>query len=307
MAAAALAIPSAFAQGTFTLGGSVTTNCPAVCNSFKVEAPGIPSTQGGGAGVISVRRAATGAAGALVFHSGSAGGGWWNSNPTLVDPYFDKWIAEDYDIFQIKWSNGGWIDAPSNSQLGMAVLAQRPATAFNWIATNQEPNYMVRGPVILVGSSNGSGAVAYALAYYGASSYVSKAIIVSGPPQMKIREGCIVQAGQEEFAYSTPSSKGFIDGTYNSPCCTQGNVNFASAFTNASVESGYDYNYPRTKVRILLGLSDKIMIRARGQAYYDLLMAHNQPNVTIKYVFGAGHSFQQSGPGMGEIDGAIHS
>jgi hypothetical protein len=73
--------------------------------------------------------------------------------------------------------------------------ACRPATVFNWIFTTLFPsvqNANKIAPICALGDSAGSAAVAYSMAYYGASNWFDNVELLSGPVLSDVEQGCQV-------------------------------------------------------------------------------------------------------------------
>src|SRR5437899_882151 len=81
--------------GTFTLGASDTTNCPAgfTCKKFAVACPNIPVDA---TGVIAVQKPTGPTKGMIMFFSCSAGTAWWQMKSTLVPPFFESLLSNGY-------------------------------------------------------------------------------------------------------------------------------------------------------------------------------------------------------------------
>jgi len=297
--------PGAMAQGTLKPRQNTRVGCQPgySCQNFSVTSPGIPNYSGSGVGTIAIKRAATGASGTVVFFSGRLGTGWYINSSPLCKQLADRLIAADFDIIQVKWTGNGWVSTLRGMVVGQSVLAQRPSTVIYWLKANR-----ARGSrYIIAGGSNGATQIAYALAFYGADSVIDRAVIISGPPYMEIDKGCGQVSG-----YSYPvDAVGLLDTSYGytnnliaGPCYNHNPSWFEFERVN-SVEAGLNYYYPRTSIKILLGATDDRFITKRGQDYYNLLSAHGQHQLSIKYVPNTGHHFQGTQQGIDAILSAI--
>ncbi len=133
----------------------------------------------------------------IFLHSGSDGEDYFNAGvqgKTYAQYYFDS----GFQVVQIAWTApsgqsgvmaGDWhdnyLDPPVKA---LKFEACRPATLLNYIYQNyQLPS---TGAMCAQGHSAGSAAVAYALAWYGASSYLTSVVLTSGPVYSNVRTGC---------------------------------------------------------------------------------------------------------------------
>ena len=125
--------------------------------------------------------------GTIVMFSGGAG--------TSPSEYADDNVAyatiyqTNYVIVQVEYDSA-WED-PTNSTGGKILdAACRPATFLNWV--NNSSYLHGTGAMCAQGSSAGSAAIAYSLAWYGASSYLTNVELLSGPVLSEIDQGCIL-------------------------------------------------------------------------------------------------------------------
>lgn len=110
----------------------------------------------------------------------------------------DYYYPQGYEIVQAKWDDA-WqqTDVPSqtNSPYPASVqyAACRPATFLNFVHQyyyNNNSNPNLNAGMCVQGTSAGSAAAAYSLAYYGASSYIDAAELLSGPVLSDMEQGC---------------------------------------------------------------------------------------------------------------------
>ncbi len=118
--------------------------------------------------------------GTVFFH----GGGYGMTAQDISD-YAAAYSAAGYAMVQMAWA-AEWEDT------GLAVknvgeAACRPATLMNYIFENVATSGAAK---CAQGFSAGSAAVAYALAWYGAGSYLDNAELLSGPVFSDIQQGC---------------------------------------------------------------------------------------------------------------------
>jgi hypothetical protein len=93
----------------------------------------------------------------------------------------------NYVVIQIEYDSA-WED-PTNSNGGNVLNAAcRPATFLNWVNNNSALHST--GAMCAQGSSAGSAAIAYSLAWYGSSSYLKNVELLSGPVLSEVDQGC---------------------------------------------------------------------------------------------------------------------
>jgi hypothetical protein len=101
--------------------------------------------------------------------------------------YANDYEAMGYAVVQLEWDSA-WEDATNGSGGSILAAACRPATFLNWV--NNNGILHPQKAMCAQGSSGGSAAVAYSLAWYGASSYLVNAELLSGPVLSEIDQGC---------------------------------------------------------------------------------------------------------------------
>lgn len=148
------------------------TNCPNVSDlgfTYSYDTPGSPK-------------------GTIVFLSG-AGGTVDTGDVDFAGFYF----ANGYEVIQVEWANdweytggNGTNTFPANVRLA----ACRGATLLNFIFNTNNSTLYSGGGRCAEGSSAGSGAIAYALTFYGAGSYLDAVEMKSGPPIADFEQGC---------------------------------------------------------------------------------------------------------------------
>ena len=148
------------------------TNCPNVSDlsfTYSYDTPASPK-------------------GTIVFLSG-AGGTDDNGDKDPAGFYFDN----GYEVIQIEWANeweytGG--DGTNTTPANVRLAACRGATLLNFIFNTNNTTLYSGGGRCAEGSSAGSGAIAYALTFYGAGSYLDAVEMKSGPPIADFKQGC---------------------------------------------------------------------------------------------------------------------
>jgi hypothetical protein len=123
----------------------------------------------------------------------------------------------NYQVVQLKWGNVSnpydWEDATNGGTPGYSpnieVAACRPATFLKYIYTNYYqllPHTTLKPGMCAQGFSAGSGAIGYALAFYGMYQYLDKVELLSGPVFSDIKQGCVVpQASAQTICQGSPS------------------------------------------------------------------------------------------------------
>ena len=99
-----------------------------------------------------------------------------------------NYLQAGYQIVQTAWATD-WEDTGFGSGAkSIKTAACRAATLLNYI---YQTVYDRNGGMCAQGISAGSGAIAYALAWYGASDYLDKVELLSGPVFGDIEQGCM--------------------------------------------------------------------------------------------------------------------
>jgi hypothetical protein len=148
------------------------TNCPNVSDlnfTYSYDTPASPK-------------------GTIVFLSGSGG-----TDDTGDIGFAGDYFANGYEVVQIEWADeweftggNGTTTFPANVRLA----ACRGATLLNFIFNTNNSTLYSGGGRCAQGSSAGSGAIAYALTFYGAGSYLDAVEMKSGPPIADFEQGC---------------------------------------------------------------------------------------------------------------------
>ncbi|MGH9431121.1 MAG: hypothetical protein ACRD3T_06225 [Terriglobia bacterium] len=111
--------------------------------------------------------------------------------------YAGDYANAGYEVVELAWDSD-WEDAtngmgPPPYAYNIEAAACRPATFLNYVFTKSTLLYSTGGRCTQ-GLSAGSGAVAYALAWYAAGAYLDKVELLSGPVFSDIDQGCEVPA-----------------------------------------------------------------------------------------------------------------
>ena len=132
----------------------------------------------------------------VLFRSGS--GTMPSENFDENVSYGNDYEAAGYAVVQIEWASA-WQDPTNGSGGNVLVAACRPATFLNWISGNAAIHSQNKA-MCAQGASAGSAAVAYSLAWYGASTWsgtggsslspVKNVELISGPVLSEVDQGC---------------------------------------------------------------------------------------------------------------------
>jgi hypothetical protein len=128
--------------------------------------------------------------GVIVYLTGDAGTAPGNND------YLNYYFQQGYMVVSIKWADD-WESAfdpfPPQQVASIQNAACRPATFLHYIYTTLFPsvlqNYAKAG-FCAQGQSAGSGAVAYAMAYYGAGNWLDHVELMAGPQFSDVDQGC---------------------------------------------------------------------------------------------------------------------
>src|SRR5260370_41597522 len=109
---------------------------------------------------------------------------------------------------------------------------------------------------------------------------VDAMIPASGPPLAALAKGCLQYPGygyDAEGEAIVDSSYGYSDAVSPGPC-RLAEQSFYNTWVENSVETGgVDYNYPNTRVEIIVGGHDNAFIRNHASDYFRVLASNQQP------------------------------
>lgn len=160
--------------------------------------------------VYGVKNPAGQSKGTIVMLSGGSGGLAAESISEIA--YVNSYVAAGYQVVQIAWgpNEAGhrgagipWENTNVNTNdhpFSIRSAACRPASFMNWVRNGGL--VWTRGGMCAQGTSAGSAAVSYALAWYNAGAataangqgYLDKAVMENGPPFSDIDRGCEIQS-----------------------------------------------------------------------------------------------------------------
>jgi hypothetical protein len=197
-------------------------------------------------------------------------------------------------LVQINWGDNGWLEATPGVESGQEALACRPATAIQWVHDN-----LAQGRFCITGNSAGASQITYVISSYGIAADV--VVPTSGPPMAALSKGCLDQPG---YGYGNKDqlidiSYGFLDQT--GPCVAHDQT-FTDTWIANSVETGgIRYNYPTTKVYIIIDGQDDVIIRNHASDYFQVLVQAQQPMLTWQVVPLMAHEITQSVDGLAAL------
>jgi hypothetical protein len=128
--------------------------------------------------------------GTIFLHAGAGGTTAFSLGPT-GQSYIDSYYGNGYRVVQLEWASQ-WETATSAGTENIKTAACRPATLLKYVYQNVHGGSVGAGAMCAQGHSAGSAAMAYALTWYQADSFLDKAILTSGPVLGDIEAGCQV-------------------------------------------------------------------------------------------------------------------
>ena len=253
--------------------------------------------------------------GLVVFFSGAGGTSWWGAGTGLAGTMVTKLRDVDkFVVVQVKFISE-WLKSLPGEDSGAAHLACRPATIVNWVYLNW---YLPLGITAALGScgfcitgnSGGSAEVSYALSFYGLDYELNAIIPTSGPTHAAMLKGCLTGYGRYTYPAtsiaSMDKSSGHSDETTNpGPCCLHDSA-YSDRWIAGSVDTGgSDYQYPTTRVQIVIGQNDLGPSPDHAGDYRDVLQLDPHNHVIWTVVPGMAHTIQQSQSGLDALEAAL--
>jgi hypothetical protein len=236
-------------------------------------------------------------AGTIVFLDGGG-----DTTPFGDATYAETYLQQGYQVVSLAWDTD-WEFTNGATGNNIQAAACRPATFLQYVYEDLNS----RGGMCAQGSSAGSGAVAYSLAWYGASSYLDNVELLSGPVFSDIEQGCVVPSASTvqvcaDGQYGCvgpqwPDSPAYVIGDQTSVSGWSGiagcnGVQATSAADNAawkqmSIVDGTDnptFNYPQTAMAGWLCSDEDDPVQnnsaAEGEFFYQQFTS---PNQTAQY------------------------
>jgi len=209
----------------------------------------------------------------------------------------DAYVNAGYRVVQWAW-NTPWEDNGLPTK-DIKAAACRGATLMNYIRQNVLGGAATTEATCAQGYSAGSAAVGYALAWYGASEYLDKVELISGPVLSDIAQGCVVPraapitvCGAGQLGCDGPS---FVDGPYyvkdaislvqswtGDPSCQGGKPTSTQSFTNWKAMSIVDgtknalFDYPNTALAGWVCNDGANNSAAQGEYFYQQFTSASQ-------------------------------
>jgi hypothetical protein len=231
--------------------------------------------------------------GTIVFFNGQGGTQTYGGSDT-TNGYGTKYLQDGYRIVQNAWATD-WENAGVANNMSVKNAACRPATLLNYLFQNV---YDQHGGMCAQGTSGGSGALGYALAWYGSSDYLDKAELLSGPVFGDIEQGCmepepreVSVCGSHQFGCvgsSWPDNPSYVTGTMETVAgwtglqCQQGRTTSSKSNAGWKAMSIVDgttdasFAYPQTAVAGWLCSNGQNNSAAEGQFYYENIQSAGQ-------------------------------
>lgn len=257
--------------------------------------------------------------GTIFMHGGGTGEDYFDAT-YKGQTYATQYYNAGFQVVQMAWA-GNWSDNTSDPPVtAMKYQACRPATLLNYVYANVHGG-ATTGGMCAQGHSAGSAAMAYALAWYGAGSYLNDVVLSSGPVYANIEAGCqypatlfpnpitVCPTGQHGCIGNswTDSVQYLNDGTSqavatatNTPPGNCNNYTGSGASTTSydqnwhimSVASaGASYSYPNTSLYAFLCATGQSQNNsaAQGQLFYTNFTSASQTlNYNVFRVNGCG-------------------
>lgn len=128
--------------------------------------------------------------GTILMHDGGGGTSPFDHGPRDGRTFPESFLNAGYRIVQLAWATD-WEDS-GLPQKNLRVAACRPATLMKFIYDNVHGGRSAPGGMGALGHSGGTGALGYALSWYGAGDYLDKAMFSSGPVFSDLSRACEV-------------------------------------------------------------------------------------------------------------------
>jgi hypothetical protein len=133
----------------------------------------------------------------IFLHNGSNGEDYFGQGYGGTS-YAAYYYSQNFQVVQIAWAAGtSWRDNANQPRVkSMKYEACRPATLLKYVYDSIHGGSTL-GAMCAQGHSTGATALAYALAWYNATSYLNNVVLTSGPAQANIEAGCQYPAAQQ--------------------------------------------------------------------------------------------------------------
>jgi hypothetical protein len=243
--------------------------------------------------------------GTVVFLSGGGGRSWWGDEGSTTE-FLMRLRSDGFGLIQVRWKDE-WLQAAPGERAGPQRLGCRPATLLRWIQDEFHPPLEPAAPTAcgfcVTGASGGASQLTYALAFYGLDQIVDAAIPSGGPPHAALDRACRRDPADRAYWYDGPAPR-IIDSSWGFPAgsgpCDSHDESWTEAWQRSSVDlGGADYDYPDTRVHVLIGQLDRILPHAED--YVARLRAEGSGPVELEIVSGMGHSIASSPEGLAAL------
>jgi hypothetical protein len=296
-------------------------------NCYNVTISGCPNTISTGIVVDYgyIPGNATPQNGIIVLLSGGSGE---SPSPEDENKFVTDYVNNGYGVIEVAWRTG-WELTQGNigdSTYGVRYAACWPATLLyyfynTYVVPLRQPSINPHAGMCVQGFSGGSAALGYALAWYGAYSYVDKAGMLSGPVFSDIEQGCIRPPAANQYVcggspswcqLGTPPGPPYQAPWYNAPAyqdpvtsavrllsndatCAYAASGFMTSpqsnqnWLNMSIvnQSGGTFDYPNTKVTgwvcasVYQNAQQMNNSSAQGQIFFAALGAAGSPQFSL--------------------------
>ena len=236
-----------------------------------------------------------------VFIGGHGGQNAWIRQETVNTPVlFDDLTANNHIVVQLWFTNTGWFGAPKGQKWGFKTQANHVATALKALHDMLAVPIVV--PMQVAGGSGGCAAISYSISFYDIDQYLSRAVLISGPPFAAIDEGCTQVAGWQ-YAGDATSLTDTANGEQNpltQPCTLHStDPAWVAWWEQDSVEVGGRYFYPTTQIDFIEGAKDNQQeIKSRENAFFGLIRDSGQTLLSFALFSDMQHEVQKSATAM---------
>jgi len=242
----------------------------------------------------------------IFMHNGSNGEDYFSQGENGLS-YAQDYYNNGFQVVQMIWVGGSWQSVAGEPVQVLKYEACRPATLLNAVYQRVHGGANAKGAMCAQGHSAGSGAMAYALTWYGAGNYLADVVLTSGPVYANVEAGCQYPYSQQfknPIEVCPPTQYGCVDGAeggwtdfvqYVVPGAAEGVAGYTNTppgncnnwmgtgqNTNAYnknwggmsvVSSGASYSYPKTRLYAFLcatsSTNQQNNSAGQGQLYYQ--------------------------------------
>jgi hypothetical protein len=230
--------------------------------------------------------------GTILFASGWIGTFLWEERGPDAVRILKELRAAGFRTVQLNWMHNWYYGAPGQQE-GYARLACRPATVARWVHDNLH-NQSPETAFCATGHSNGAAQVSYMLTHYGQADLFSTVVLEGGPNFARMDQACIHTWFNRSLRYPQNDAQdadwGFGFQNDGTGPCGRHDATFRQQFQEASIAfGGWDYVYPKTMIRFLMGAQDDTATAAQGRIYYERLKEAGTPLLGLEIIPEASH------------------